>query len=153
MKSSPVSTPVTLTGNERIELEGCYVFRKGLAHKAEVAIASAVSFTDLPHLFHLSVSVPGSKTMTLGIGIPFSEALRMKVFTDVWESALHDYDALRTEVAARIFDQHIEDLTKAPWTAEEIRAVEDLETSDELEASVKDDLLKIAAVALESKYV
>ena len=153
MKSSPTPTPVTLTGNERIELEGCYVFRKGLAHKAEVAIASAVSFTDLPHLFHLSVSVPGSKTMTLGIGIPFSQALRMKVFTDVWESALHDYDALRTEVASRIFDQQIEDLTKAPWTAEEIRAVEDLETSDELEASVKDDLLKIAAVALESKYV
>ena len=153
MKSSPTPTPVTLTGNERIELEGCYVFRKGLAHKAEVAIASAVSFTDLPHLFHLSVSVPGSKTMTLGIGIPFSEALRMKVFTDLWESALHDYDALRTEVASRIFDQQIEDLTKAPWTAEEIRAVEDLETSDELEASVKDDLLKIAAVALESKYV
>lgn len=153
MKSSPTPTPVTLTGNERIELEGCYVFRKGLAHKAEVAIASAVSFTDLPHLFHLSVSVPGSKTMTLGIGIPFSQALRMKLFTDVWESALHDYDALRTEVASRIFDQQIEDLTKAPWTAEEIRAVEDLQTSDELEASVKDDLLKIAAVALESKYV
>ena len=153
MKSSPTPTPVTLTGNERIELEGCYVFRKGLAHKAEVAIASAVSFTDLPHLFHLSVSVPGSKTMTLGIGIPFSQALRMKVFTDVWESALHDYDALRTEVASRIFDQQIEDLTKAPWTAEEIRAVEDLETSDELEVCVKDDLLQIAAVALESKDV
>ena len=66
---------------------------------------------------------------------------------------MHDYDALRTEVASRIFDQQIEDLTKAPWTAEEIRAVEDLQTSDELEASVKDDLLKIAAVALESKYV
>jgi hypothetical protein len=153
MKSSPVSIPVTLTGNDRIELEGCYVFRKGLAHKAEVAIASAVSFTDLPHLFHLSVSVPGSKTMTLSIGIPFSQAMRMDCFRNFWESALHDYDALRTEVASRIFDQQFEDLTKAPWTAEEIRAVEDLETSDELEATVKDDLLKIAAVALEKQDV
>lgn len=149
----PKSTPVTLSGDERIELSGCYVFRKGLAHRAQVSMSSAVSFTDLPHLFHLNISVPGSKNMTLSVGIPFSQAMLMDSFRHYWHSALNDYDAIRSEVVARIFDEHIADLTKAPWTAEEIQAVEDMDTTDDLEVCVKDDLLKISAVVMESKDV
>ena len=99
----PTPTPVTFTGDERIELNGCYVFRDGLAHKANVTIASAVSFTDLPHLFHIDVIVPGSKKMTLGIGIPFPEAMRMLRHNVLWNDALSEYDECKMDVVSNLF--------------------------------------------------
>jgi len=153
MNPSLKPTPAILTGDEHIQLYDCYVFRDGFAHKAQVSIAAAVSYTDLPHLFNINVAVPGSKNMTFSIGIPFDQAMRLDSIRRCWDSTLQDYDAVRSEIAASIFEQQIEDLTKAPWTAEEIRAVEQMETWDEVRTLVKDDLLTIAAAAMEKQDV
>jgi len=146
-------TPVTFTGDERIELTGCYVFRNGLAHRAQVAIASAVSFTDLPHLLHIDVVVPGSKKMTLGIGIPFPEAMRMLRHNLLWNDALYEYDECKLDVVRNLFDKYEADLTAAPWTEEDVQTVRDLETIDEMQEFVKNDLLRIAAMAMEKQDV
>ena len=149
----PTPTPVTFTGDERIDFDGCYVFRDGLAHKAQVAIASAVSYTDLPHLFHVHVSVPGSKKMTLSIGIPFPEAIRMLRHTVLWSETLSEYDSCKLDVVRSIFGKYEADLTVAPWTEEDVQTVRDLETIDEIQEFVKNDLLRIAAVTLEKQDV
>ena len=149
----PTPTPVTFTGDERIDFDGCYVFRDGLAHKAQVAIASAVSYTDLPHLFHVHVSVPGSKKMTLSIGIPFPEAIRMLRHTVLWSETLSEYDSCKLDVVRSIFGKYEADLTAAPWTEEDVQTVRDLETIDEIQEFVKNDLLRIAAVTLEKQDV
>lgn len=149
----PTPTPVTFTGDERIDFDGCYVFRDGLAHKAQVAIASAVSYTDLPHLFHVHVSVPGSKKMTLSIGIPFPEAIRMLRHTDLWSETLSEYDSCKLDVVRSIFGKYEADLTAAPWTEDDVQTVRDLETIDEIQEFVKNDLLRIAAVTLEKQDV
>ena len=151
MNDSP--TPVTFAGDERIELDGCYVFRDGLAHKANVTIASAVSFTDLPHLFHIDVIVPGSKKMTLGIGIPVPEAMRMLRHNVLWNDALSEYDECKLDVVRNLFDKYEADLTAAPWTAKDVQTVRDLEPIDEMQEFVKNDLLRIAAVAMEKQDV
>lgn len=149
----PTPTPVTFTGDERIDFDGCYVFRDGLAHKAQVAIASAVSYTDLPHLFHVHVCVPGSKKMTLSIGIPFPEAIRMLRHTVLWSETLSEYDSCKLDVVRSIFGKYEADLTAAPWTEEDVQTVRDLETIDEIQEFVKNDLLRIAAVTLEKQDV
>lgn len=149
----PTPTPVTFTGDERIDFDGCYVFRDGLAHKAQVAIASAVSYTDLPHLFHVHVSVPGSKKMTLSIGIPFPEAIRMLRHTVLWSETLSEYDSCKLDVVRSIFGKYEADLTAAPWTEDDVQTVRDLETIDEIQEFVKNDLLRIAAVTLEKQDV
>lgn len=149
----PTPTPVTFTGDERIDFDGCYVFRDGLAHKAQVAIASAVSYTDLPHLFHVHVCVPGSKKMTLSIGIPFPEAIRMLRHTVLWSETLYEYDSCKLDVVRSIFGKYEADLTVAPWTEEDVQTVRDLETIDEIQEFVKNDLLRIAAAAMEKQDV
>lgn len=149
----PTPTPVTFTGDERIDFDGCYVFRDGLAHKAQVAIASAVSYTDLPHLFHVHVRVPGSRKMTLSIGIPFPEAMRMLRHTVLWSETLCEYDSCKLDVVRNIFGKYEADLTAAPWTEEDVQSVRELEVIDELHEFVKDDLLRIAAAAMEKKDV
>jgi hypothetical protein len=149
----PTPTPVTFNGDERIELNDCYVFRDGLAHKAKVAIASAVSFTDLPHLLHIDVVVPGSKKMTLGIGISYPEVMRMIRHSLLWNDALSEYDSCKLDVVSNLFEKYEADLTAAPWTEEDIQTVRDLETIDEMQMFVKNDLLRIAAVAMEKQDV
>ena len=149
----PTPTPVTFSGDERIELKDCFVFRDGFAHKAIVAIASAVSFTDLPHLFHIDVIVPGSKKMTLGIGIPFPEAMRMLRHNVLWNDALSDYDECKLDVVRNLFDKYEADLTAAPWTEEDVQSVRELEAIDEIHGFVKNDLLRIAAAAMDKQDV
>ena len=148
----PTPTPVTFTGDERIDFDGCYVFRDGLAHKAQVAIASAVSYTDLPHLFHVHVCVPGSK-MNLSIGIPFPEAIRMLRHTVLWSETLYEYDSCKLDIVRSIFGKYEADLTAAPWTEEDVQSVRELEAIDEIHGFVKDDLLRIAAAAMEKQDV
>jgi hypothetical protein len=53
-------------------------------------------------------------------------------------------------VVSEIFDKHIPDLIAAPWTKEDVEAVEMMEAKDELQRMVKQDLLKIAAVSMEA---
>ena len=73
MKTTPEL--VTFSGDEKIALKDCYVFRDGLAHKAEVGIASGISFTDHPNLLIINVQVKGSKKNTFALGIPMTQAL------------------------------------------------------------------------------
>jgi hypothetical protein len=149
----PTPTPVTFSGDERIELKDCYVFRDGYARKAIVAIASAVSFTDLPHLFHIDVIVPGSKKMTLGIGIPFPEVMRMLRHNLLWNDSLSEYDACKLDVVGELFDKCVADLTSIAWTEDDFQTIRDMDATDEMHEIVKNDLLKIAAVALEKHDV
>ncbi len=146
MKDNP--TPVTFTGNERIDLQNCYVFRDGLAHQAQVSIASAVSYTDDPHLFHVSIAVPGSKKMTLNLGIPFPEAMILTWHAIMWNECMDDYDSCKFDIVSSLFERHIPDLTVAPWNNESIDAVRDMETTDDMQEIVKNDLLTIAEESL-----
>jgi hypothetical protein len=147
MKDNP--TPVTFAGDERIELEGCYVFRDALAHRARVSIASAVSYTDDPHLFHISIAVPGSKKMTLDLGIPFPQAMKLTRYAVMWDSFIGEYDECKIDVVRNLFEKHIPDLTAVPWTDDDIDAVREMETTNEMQEAVKADLLKIAETSLE----
>ena len=147
MKDNPI--PVTFAGDERIELQNCYVFRAGLAHKAQVSIASAVSYTDDPHLFHISIAVPGSKQMTLDLGIPFHQAMRLSRYAVMWDSSIDEYDECKIDVVRNLFERHIPDLTAVPWTDADIDAVREMETTNEMQEAVKADLIKIAEASLE----
>lgn len=147
MKDKPI--PVTFSGNERIELYGCYVFRDGLAHRAQVSIASAVSYTDDPHLFCISIAVPGSKKMTLDLGIPFHQAMRLSRYAVMWDSSIDEYDECKIDVVRNLFERHVPDLTAVPWTDADIDAVREMETTNEMQEAVKADLIKIAEASLE----
>ena len=149
MKDNPI--PVTFTGDERIELNGCYVFRNDLAHRAHVSIASAVSYTDDPHLFHISIAVPGSKKMTLNLGIPFPEAMKLTRYAVMWDSSIYDYDTFKLDVVRTLFERHIPDLTAVSWSEADIDAVREMEASNEIQEAVKADLLQIAKASLEGQ--
>ena len=143
--------PVTFQGDERIELLNCYVFRDNLAHKAHVSIASAVSFTDDPHLFHISIAVPGSKKMTLQLGIPFSEAVRLTHYAEMWDNSIQEYDTCKVDVVRNLFQRHIADLTAFPWSEEDLDALREMEVHNEMQEEVKADLLSIAEASLEGE--
>jgi hypothetical protein len=66
---------------------------------------------------------------------------------------LSEYDESKLDVVRNLFDKYEADLTAAPWTEEVIQTVRDLETIDEMQEFVKNDPLRIAAVALENKDV
>lgn len=149
MKSNP--EPVAFSGDEKISLKDCYIFRNNLAHKAEVGIASGISFTEHPNLLVINVEVKGSKKNTLAIGIPMDQAVKMSRQTILWHECTSDYDNLRLDVVQDIFNEHIPDLVNAPWTNDDIETLELMEATDELEKMVKDDLLNIAAVSMEGK--
>jgi len=149
----PTPTPVTFSGNERIELKDCYVFRDGFAHKANVAIASAVSFTDLPHIFHIDVVVPGSKKNTFALGLPMTEAMKLSRHAEMWSDSLSEYDACKLDVVGELFDKCVADLTSIAWTEDDVQIVRDMDATDEMHEIVKNDLLKIAAVAMEKHDV
>lgn len=143
--------PVTFKGDERIELHDCYVFRDNLAHKAHVSIASAVSFTDDPHLFHISIAVPGSKKMTLQLGIPFSEAIMLTRYAEMWHNSIQEYDTCKVDVVRNLFQRHIADLTAFPWSEDDLDAVREMEVHNEMQEEVKADLLSIAEASLEGE--
>ena len=149
MKSNP--EPVAFSGDEKISLKDCYIFRNNLAHKAEVGIASGISFTEHPNLLVINVEVKGSKKNTLKLGIPMTEAVKMSRHAIIWNEMTYDYDSLRLDAVKEIFDNHIPDLTLAPWTKEDVEAVENMEAKDELQKMVREDLLMIAAVSMEGK--
>ena len=149
MKPTPI--PVTFSGDESVALSNGYVFRDSLAHKAGVSISTGISFTDDPNLLILTVNVPGSRKNTLKIGIPLTEAVKMSRQTILWNECTSDYDNLRLDVVKEIFQEHIPDLTLAPWTREDIETLEEMVATDELQKMVREDLLKIAAVSMEGK--
>ena len=148
MKTNP--EPVTFNGNENVPLQDCYVFRDGLAHKAEVGIASGISYTEHPNLLVINVQVKGSKKNTFALGIPFVEAMKLSRYAIIWDQALHEYDTCKLDVVREIFNKHVPDLVAAPWTEEDVETIEDIEATDELTLMVKQDLLKIAAVSMEA---
>ena len=80
-----------------------------------------------------------------------TEAVKMSRQTILWNECTSDYDNLRLDVVKEIFQEHIPDLTFAPWTIEDIETLEEMETTDELQRMVREDLLKIAAVSMEGK--
>ena len=147
----PTPTPVTFSGDESVDLQKCYVFRDSLAHKAQVSIATGISFTEDPNLLVFNINVPGSKKNTLKLGIPMDQAMKLTRHIILWNEMTCDYDSLRLDAVKAIFDNHIPDLTLAPWTREDVEAVENMEAKDELQEMVKQDLLKIAAVSMEGK--
>lgn len=147
MKDKPI--PVTLSGDEYIDLDGCYVFRDGLAHRANVSIASAVSYTQDPNLFCISIAVPGSMKMTLALGLPFPQALRLARYAVMWDNSIGEYDECKIDVVRNLFNHHIPDLTAVPWSEADIDAVRDLDTSNEMQESVRATLLEIAEASLE----
>jgi hypothetical protein len=148
MKSNP--EPVAFSGDEKISLKDCYVFRDNLAHKAEVGIASGISFTEHPNLLVINVEVKGSKKNTLAIGIPMDQAMKLTRHAIIWNEGLYEYESCKLDVVSEIFDKYEADLTAAPWTEEDVEAVEMMEAKDELQEMVKQDLLKIAAVSMEA---
>lgn len=147
----PTPTPVTFSGDESVDLQNCYIFRDSLAHKAQVSIATGISFTEHPNLLVININVPGSKKNTLKLGIPMDQAMKLTRHTILWNEMTCDYDSLRLDAVKAIFDNHILDLTLAPWTTEDIETLEEMETTDELQKMVWEDLLKIAAVSMEGK--
>ncbi len=149
MKSNP--EPVAFSGDEKIALQGCYIFRDNLAHKAQVSIASAISFTEHPNLLVIIVEVKGSKKNTLAIGIPMDQAMKLTRHAIIWNEGLYEYESCKLDVVQDIFNKHVPDLTLAPWTEEDVETIEDIEAKDELQEMVKQDLLKIAAVSMEAK--
>ena len=142
-------TSVTIDGYDCIKLNDCYVFRDGLAHKADVSIASAVSYTDNPHLFQIDTSVPGSKKLSLRIGIPFPELLKLIRHALFWDEYVKQYDACKLELVRHLFQCHITDLSVFPWTQLDLNTVQDFEATNDLQTEVQDDLLKIAQASLE----
>ena len=151
MNDSP--TPVTFTGNERIELDGCYVFRDGLAHRAKLSVASAVSYTAAPHLVYFDIAVPGSKKMTLGLGIPYEQATNISRHISEWDCYLLDYDDCKNQLSRSVSDGAIVDTIAHEWTEDELNQVSDFVPSTEIEAEVRKDLLKAANLSLESDDV
>lgn len=149
MKPTPI--PVTFSGDESVALSNCYVFRDSLAHKAGVSISTGISFTEDPNLLILTVNVPGSKKNTFKLGIPMTEAMKVSRQTILWNECTSDYDNIRIDVVQEIFQEHIPDLTLAPWTKEDVETLELMEATDELQMIVKEDLLMIAAVSMEGK--
>lgn len=149
MKPTPI--PVTFSGDESVDLKDCYVFRDSLAHKAGVSISTGISFTEDPNLLVFNINVPGSKKNTLKLGIPMNQAMKLTRHIIIWNEMTCDYDSLRLDAVKAIFDNHIPDLTLAPWTKEDVAAVEAMEASNEMQEMVKQDLLKIAAVSMEGK--
>ncbi len=148
MKSNP--EPVAFSGDEKIALQDCYIFRDNLAHKAQVSIATGISFTEHPHLILFNIVVPGSKKNTLKLGIPIVEAMKLTRHAIIWNEDFYEYESCKLDVVREIFNKHVPDLTLAPWTEEDVEAVENLEAKDELQEMVKQDLLKIAAVSMEA---
>ena len=148
MKTTP--EPVTFTGDENVPLKDCYVFRDGLAHKAEVGIASGISFTEHPNLLVINVEVKGSKKNTLAIGIPMDQAMKLTRHTIIWNEDLSEYESCKLDVVRELFQKLVPDLYAAPWTDEDVETIENLEAKDELQRMVKQDLLKIAAVSMEA---
>ena len=148
MKSNP--EPVAFSGDEKIALQDCYIFRDNLAHKAQVSIASGISFTEHPNLLVINVEVKGSKKNTLKLGIPFVEAMKLTRHAIIWNEDLYEYESCKLDVVSEIFDKHIPDLIAAPWTKEDVEAVEMMEAKDELQEMVKQDLLRIATVSMEA---
>ena len=147
----PTPTPVTFSGDESVDLSNCYVFRDSLAHKAQVSIATGISFTEHPNLLVFNINVPGSKKNTLKLGIPLVEAVKMSRHTILWNEMTYDYDSLRLDAVKAIFDNHIPDLVDAPWTREDIETLEKMEATDELQRMVREDLLQIATLSMEGK--
>ena len=148
MKPTPI--PVTFTGDESVDLQNCYIFRDSLAHEAKVSISTGISFTEHPNLLVINVEVKGSKKNTLAIGIPMDEAMKLTRHTIIWNEMTCDYDSLRLDVVKEIFDEYVPDLVTVRWTDEDVKAVEAMETTDELQRMVKQDLLTIAAVSMEA---
>ena len=148
MKTNP--EPVTFSGDENVALQDCYVFRDNLAHKAEVGIASAISFTEHPNLLIFNVNVKGSKKNTFALGIPMTQAMKMSRHAVLWNEALYEYDECKLDVVSNLFDKYEADLTAAPWTEEDVETIEKVEAKDELQEMVKQDLLKIATVSMEA---
>lgn len=91
--------------------------------------------------------------MTLGIGISYPEVMRMVRHSLLWNDDLSEYDECKLDVVRNLFDKYEADLTAAPWTEEDVQTVRDLETIDEMQEFVKNDLLRIAAVAMEKQDV
>jgi hypothetical protein len=149
MKSNP--EPVTFSGDEKISLKDCYVFRDNLAHKAQVSIASGISFTEHPNLLVINVEVKGSKKNTFALAIPFVEAMKLSRYAIIWDQALHEYDTCKLDVVREIFNKHVPDLVAAPWTEEDVETIENIDATDELTLIVKQDLLKIAADSMEAR--
>lgn len=147
----PIPTPVTFSGDESVDLQNCYIFRDSLAYEAQVSIATGISFTEHPNLLVINVEVKGSKKNTLAIGIPMDQAMKLTRHTILWNEITSDYDSLRLDAVKEIFDNHIPDLTLAPWTTEDVEAVENMEATDELQKMVREDLLKIASVSMGAK--
>ena len=142
MKNNP--EPVTFNGNENVPLQDCYVFRDNLAHKAEVGIASGISFTQHPNLLIIKVEVKGSKKNTFALGIPMTQAMKMSRHAVLWSEALYEYDECKLDLVSNLFDKYEADLTAAPWTEEDVEAVEMMEAKDELQEMVKQDFLRMA---------
>ena len=151
MNDSP--TPVTFTGDERIELDGCYVFRDGLAHRAKLSVASAVSYTAAPHLVYFDIAVPGSKKMTLGLGIPYDQATKICRHIGDWDCYLLDYDDCKNQLSRSVFEDAIVDTIAHAWTADEVYQISDFVPTTEIEAEVQKDLLKAAKLSLETDHV
>jgi len=149
MKSNP--EPVTFSGDEKIALKDCYIFRDNLAHKAQVSIASGISFTEHPNLLVINVEVKGSKKNTLKLGIPMEQAMKLTRHAIIWNEDLYEYESCKLDVVRELFDKHIPDLVAVPWTDEDVETIENLEAKDELQRMVKQDLLRVAAVSMEAK--
>jgi hypothetical protein len=147
----PTPTLVTFSGDESVELSNCYIFRDSMAHKAQVSIATGISFTEHPHLILFNIVVPGSKKNTFKLGIPFVEAMKLTRHAIIWNEDLYEYESCKLDVVRELFDKHIPDLVAASWTKEDVETIETLEATDELQEMVKQDLLKIAAVSMEAK--
>lgn len=149
MNQSPEE--VTIVGDETIELNQCYVFKNKLAHEAKVSIASAVSYTEHPHLLYIDVKVPGNRSLTLSLGIPFQQAIRMTNEVITWNESLIDYNKCMAEITRRLFNDPISDLTTFPWSDDAVRCVEEINPDNEIEAVIKSNLLKMAKLSLGAK--
>lgn len=140
-----------IVGDETIDLQDCYVLRDHLAHKAQVVIKSAVSNTDQSHLLLVDIKVPGSKKMTLTLGVPFQQAMKMMRAVITWNES-HTYDSdLNTDMILTLINTHAPELKSSPWTDDAIQAVRDIITENNAEAAIKSDLLKMAELSLEEK--
>jgi predicted DNA-binding transcriptional regulator AlpA len=89
--------------------------------------------------------------MTLDLGIPFPQAMKLTRYAVMWDSSIHEYDACKIDVVRSLFDGHIADLTAMPWSDADIDAVLEMEASNEMQEAVKADLLKIAETSLEGQ--
>lgn len=151
MKSN--SEPVTFSGDEKVPLNDCYIFRDNLAHRADVGISSGISYTEHPNLLLINVQVKGSKKNTFALGIPIAEAMKLCRNTEIWNESLYEYDACKFDLVGEIFDEHVADIVSAPWNKEHVHIIQEIEANDEVTKMVKQDLLEIAAASLETQDV